>query len=169
MDIFADDTTISNSAPWSDSQTLSDNLCRSTSNLEHWSENNHLQLNTDKTKSMLVTGKRLKAKLSLDEQVLNIITTRGLLLEQVSCYKALGVILDENLSFNDHTDELCKKLTKRIGLLNSIKHNLPIRERIQFYNAIIKPLFMYGGHSQKYATCDYAILAFTRRILYNLN
>ena len=145
VDIFADNTTISNSARWSDSQTLSDNLCRSTSNLEHWSQNNHLQLNTDKTKSMLVTGKRLKAKLSLDEQVLNITTTKGVPLEQVSCYKALGVIFDENLSFNDHTDELCKKLTKRIGLLNSIKHNLPIRERIQFYNSIIKPLFMYGG------------------------
>ena len=89
VDIFADDTTISNSAPWSDSQNLSDNLCRSTSNLEHWSENNHLELNTDKMKSMLVTGKRLKAKLSLDEQVLNITTTKGVPLEEVSCYKAL--------------------------------------------------------------------------------
>ncbi len=133
MDIFADDTTISSSALWSDSQSLGDNLCRSTLNLEHWSEKNHLQLNTDKTKSMLVTGKRLKSKLSPDEQVLNITTSKGVLLEQVPCYKALGVIFDQNLSFNDHIDALCKKLTKRIGLLNSIRHNLPIRERIQFY------------------------------------
>ena len=145
VDIFADDTTISSSALWSDSQSLGDNLCRSTLNLEHWSEKNHLQLNTDKTKSMLVTGKRLKSKLSPDEQVLNITTSKGVLLEQVPCYKALGVIFDQNLSFNDHIDALCKKLTKRIGLLNSIRHNLPNRERIQFYNAIIKPLFMYGG------------------------
>ena len=71
-----------------------------------------------------------------------------MLLEQVLCYKALGVIFDQNLSFNDqndHIDALCKKLTKRISLLNSIRHNLPNRERIQFYNAIIKPLFMYRG------------------------
>ena len=114
-------------------------------NLEHWSEKNHLQLNTDKTKSMLVTGKRLKSKLSPDEQVLNITASKGVLLEQVPCYKALGVIFDQNLSVNDYIDALCKKLNKRIGLLNSIRHNLPNRERIQFYNAIIKPLFMYGG------------------------
>ena len=114
-------------------------------NLEHWTENNHLQLNTDKTKTMLVTGKRLKAKLSLNEQVLNITTTKGVLLEQDLYYKALGVIFDQNLSFNDHIDALCKKLTKRMGLLNSIRHNLSNRERIQYYNAIIKPLFMYDG------------------------
>ena len=140
--IFADDSTISNSGLWSDSQSLSDNLNRSTLNLEHWTENNHLQLNTDKTKTMLVTGKRLKAKLLLNEQVLNMTTTKGVLLEQVPCYE---VIFVRNLSFNDHIDALCKKLTKRIRLLNSIRHNLPNRERIQYYNAIIKPLFMYGG------------------------
>ncbi len=99
----------------------------------------------DFKKLMLVTGKRLKSKLSPDEQVLNITTSKGVLLEQVPCYKALGVIFDQNLSFNDHTDALCKKLIMRISLLNSIRHNLPNRERIQFYNAIIKPLFMYGG------------------------
>ena len=93
VDKFADDNTISNSGLWSDSQSLSDNLNRSTLNLEHCTENNHLQLNTDKTKTMLVTGKRLKAKHSLNKQVLNITITKGVLLEQVSCYKALGVIL----------------------------------------------------------------------------
>ena len=40
---------------------------------------------------------------------------------------------------------VCKKLSKRIGLLRSIRHCLPLKERIQFYNAIIKPIFTYGG------------------------
>ena len=40
---------------------------------------------------------------------------------------------------------LCKKLSKRIGLLRSIRHYLTLKERTQFYNAIIKPVLMFGG------------------------
>jgi hypothetical protein len=35
------------------------------------------------------------------------------------------------------------KLSKRIGILKSIKSYLPRNERILFYNAMIKPLFLY--------------------------
>ncbi len=37
------------------------------------------------------------------------------------------------------------KLAKRIGVLGSIRHYLPLNESILFYNATIKPLFLYGG------------------------
>ena len=40
---------------------------------------------------------------------------------------------------------MCKKLSKRIGLLRSIKHLLPKQERIILYNSIIKPILMYGS------------------------
>ena len=145
--IFADDTTISNSSPWQDTKSLRDDLSTCTRDLEHWIENNRLRLNVGKTKTMLITGKRLKGKLSPDDQILNITTKTGENLQQNRCYnyKLLGVILDEELNFNDHIDMLCKKLSKRIGLLRSIRHYLPLKERIQFYNAIIKPVLMFGG------------------------
>lgn len=38
-----------------------------------------------------------------------------------------------------------KKLAKRIGPSRSIRHYLSVSERKQFFNAIIKPVFMYGG------------------------
>ena len=40
---------------------------------------------------------------------------------------------------------MCKKLAQRIGTLRSIRHYLPLNERLTFYNAIIKPVMMYGG------------------------
>ena len=94
---------------------------------------------------MLITGKRLKGKLSPDDQTLDIARKTGEYLQQVCSYKLLGVILDEELNFNEHIDMVCKKLSKRIGLLHSICHCLPLKEQIQFYNAIIKPICTYGG------------------------
>ena len=51
---------------------------------------------------------------------------------------------DSELSFNEHVERLCKKLAKRIDVLRSIRHYLPFNERVLFYNATIKPLFLYG-------------------------
>ena len=60
-------------------------------------------------------------------------------------HKLLGVYVDQDLSFQKHIDYICKKLSQRIGLLRSIKHYLPFTERVLFYNAVIKPILMYGG------------------------
>lgn len=94
---------------------------------------------------MLITGKRLKGKLSLDDQSLNIVTKTGEYLQQVRSHKLLGIMLDDELNLNDHIDMLCKKLSRRIGFLLHIRHYLPLKERIQFYNAIIKPVLLYSG------------------------
>ena len=37
--------------------------------------------------------------------------------EQVQSHKLLGVIIDTQLNFNEHIDNLCKKLTQRIAVL----------------------------------------------------
>ena len=126
--IFADDTTISNSSPWQDAKSLCDDLSTCTRDLEHWIENNRLQLNVSKTKTMLITGKRLKGKLSPDDQILNITTKTGENLQQDYSYKLLGVILDEGLNFNDHIDMLCKNCQRGLGFLRSIHHYLLLKE-----------------------------------------
>ena len=96
VDIFADDTTLSNSATWNEVGTLKNDLGNSILLLEDWSKQNRPHLNIKKTKSMLI-------------------------------------------------DSVCNKLSKRIGLLRSIKHLLPKQERIILYNSIIKPILMYGS------------------------
>ena len=87
----------------------------------------------------------MKGKLSSDDKILNIATKTGEYLQQDRSFKLLRLILDEELNFNDHIDMLCNKLAKRIGLLHSIRDYLSLKERIQFYNAIIKSVLMYGG------------------------
>jgi len=107
VDIFADDTSLSSWSPYMDTFGLFSRLCQSTLELEQWSRNNLFKLNTAKTKSMFVTGTRLRAKTdSLDQ--MEIRTSKGDILETTTSHKLLGVYIDSDLSFNEH---LCKKRT----------------------------------------------------------
>ena len=60
-------------------------------------------------------------------------------------FKLLGVTLDDELSFDVHVDNLCKKLSQRIAVLSKIKRCLPHRERILYYNAMIKSMILYAS------------------------
>ena len=98
------------------------NLQEDIDSLCAWSAQNRMFLNARKTKSILVTGKRLK-----------------------SHQKLLGVTIGQQLTFKKHVDKLCKKLSKKIGLLKKFRAYLPIDERRLFYNALIKPVMMHGS------------------------
>ena len=80
-------------------------------------------LNESKTKIMLVAGKRLDKKMNSTSLTVHVNSVE---LEQVQSQKLLGVIIDSQLSFNEHTDNLCKKLTRRIAVLKKIKRYLPL-------------------------------------------
>ena len=68
VDIVADDTTLSSCSPYMDTFGLCSRLCQITLELDEWSRNKWFKLNIDKTKSMFVTGTRLRAKIdSLDQ------------------------------------------------------------------------------------------------------
>ena len=53
--------------------------------------------------------------------------------------KYLGVVTHKNLTWNEHIKSLIAKVNQRIGLL-SIKHLLPLDERVALYNTLIRPL-----------------------------
>ena len=84
---------------------------------------------------MLITGKRLLAKMES--------TQLDLQHEQVSSAKLLGLDINKELSFKDHVHAyICKKLAKRIGTLRRIKGCLPMRQRLLYYNSVIKPIMI---------------------------
>ena len=61
----------------------------------------------------------------------------------LSHHKLLGLIIDKDLSFEAHIDELCKKLSKRLGLLRYISPYLKQRHKLTFYLATVKPVMLY--------------------------
>ena len=64
-----------------------------------------MSINSQKTESMLVKGKRLRnlvASTTID------VNLNGRNIEHVTDFKLLGVTLDHDLSFNRQIEELCK-------------------------------------------------------------
>ena len=94
VDVFADDTaTLSLSSPYTDTSGLCSKLCESTRELVNWSRNNRFNLNTEKTKSMFVTGTRLRTKIDgtrVDE--MRIFTSKGEELDNTTSYVELMLI-----------------------------------------------------------------------------
>ena len=66
--------------------------------------------------------------------------------KQVKSQNLLGVIIDDELSFDEHIDKLTGKLAQRIALLNKMSNYLPLTERIAYYYATVKSIMMYGSN-----------------------
>lgn len=45
----------------------------------------------------------------------------------------LGIVINENLSFNAHVDYIRKKASKKVGMMKRIKHKMEIEQRISIY------------------------------------
>ena len=66
-------------------------------------------------------------------------------IEKVDSQKLLRVAIDKQLSFDVHTEELCKKLCQRVAVLRKIRRFIPIEQRILYYNAMITQVILYGS------------------------
>ena len=142
-DVYADDTTISYSTHYTAAPNdISDGLQTDIDEILNWSADNKMILNETKTKSMLVTGKRLAKKMEQSTLQLHVNSTE---LEQVSSHKLLGVTIDSQLTFDQHVEKLCTKLSQRIAVLRKIRRFLPLDQRKLYYNAMIKQTMLYAS------------------------
>ena len=81
----------------------------------------------------------------------------NLILEQVSEYKFLGVIIDDKLKWKSHILEVITKLCKINGVLHKIRNNITIDSLRQIYLSIAYPHLLYcsavwGGTFRIYFT-----------------
>ena len=64
--------------------------------------------------------------------------------KNVCSFKYLGVFISADFTWNQHVEHIASKVNQRLGLLKRIKHLLPFKSRLLFYNSIIMPLFDYA-------------------------
>ena len=69
----------------------------------------------------------------------------GQIIEQVTEFKYLGVLLDASLSFEAHLSALTKKISSRLGVLGRVRKFVQHRQRIMLCNALILPHFDYAS------------------------
>lgn len=138
VNMFADDVllyhTISCPNDYSDAQ-------HSVTAIEHWSSDNHLQLNALKCKCMIISRK----KKPITPQCALILNGNNL--EQVKSYKYLGLLLTADLSWSSHISSVCLKARKILGLLyRRFYGNLSQDALKQLYLSLVRPHLEYGCH-----------------------
>lgn len=99
---------------------------------------NKLKLNIEKTKCMLIKGKRRGE--SLHSRELNI-KINGVIINETREMIYLGVIIDNKLSLKENNQYVAKKVAKKIGFLSRVSKNLSARAIITIYKSIIAPHF----------------------------
>ena len=113
-----------------------------------WCKLNHLQLNTTKTKEMVVDFQRTK-------RALLPVSIEGVNVEVVSTYKYLGVHLDNKLDWSANTDAVYKKGQSRLYFLRRLRSfNVCSKLLGMFYQSVVASVLFYavvcwGGSTKK--------------------
>lgn len=105
-------------------------------NISNYFKKNKLKMNVNKTKAMMISNKKVNTSnvsIKIDNEII----------EFVSEIKYLGVIIDSKLNFEKHVDYICKKASRKVGVLNRIKNKIKTEQRICLYKSIIAPHFEY--------------------------
>ena len=134
--LYADDTTLITSI-FTTVQNSEEIINYELRNVSDWLKLNKLSLNVSKTKAMVFHCQQ--RVVSYPELYLE-----GRPIEFVKHFKFLGIIMDENLKFGNHIDQVGKKVSKVAGIMNRLKHFLPTNILKTIYNALILPHFTYG-------------------------
>ena len=137
MRLFADDPSLTASAKNIDELLLKIN--KELPNIYDWLCANKLTLNLRKTKYLIFQPRQ-----KVDYNLLPPLSIAGQCLEQVSKIKYLGIYIDSHLSWHDHIDYVCDKVSKSINIMTKIKSYLGNQCLTSIYYSLVYPYLIYG-------------------------
>ena len=100
---------------------------------------NKLSLNIPKTKFMMFHHRQRRI-----ENLIPQLSINGNAIEMVPTFNFLGLILDENLSFDQHIKSISNKISRSLGTLNRLKRFLSQDIILLPYNSLILPHLQYA-------------------------
>ena len=109
------------------------------SDLERWLKEWRIAINVSKSTAMLFTRRRIQK--SRPVQLF------GEPIAWVDAARYLGVILDTQLTWSSHIDQVRKKAAQRMGVLGPLLHRrsgVSIRNVVLLYKQLIRPVMDYG-------------------------
>ena len=132
--LFADDSNIFFSHK--DPKYLLDTINQELRQVSEWIKSNKLSLNLQTTNYMLFSN-------IIDELPGNIVFENNNI-QRVLSTKFLGITIDDKLSWKEHTDNICKIISRNIGIINKVKFYFPTRILLNLYSTLILPHLNYG-------------------------
>ena len=131
MRLFADDTSLTASAKNIDELLFEIN--KELPNIYDWLCANKLTLNLRKTKYLIFQPRQ-----KVDYNLLFPLSIAGQCLEQVSK-------IDSHLSWHDHIDYVCDRVSKSINIMTKIKSYLGNQCLTSIYYSLVYPYLIYGS------------------------
>ena len=131
--LFADDAVVLSSNPSSEEVVAS--LNGDLTNLQVYLSNNRLELNTSKSKWMLLGD---------SSAVHSTVVYGNALLERVETFRYLGFIIDTKLTWKPHVDTVISKIKQRLYLLRRSRYGVCKSGRLMLFNTLIAPYLTYG-------------------------
>ena len=126
---YADDSTLYNADK--NVESVVNNLEHSSSILFKWLTDNYMKVNTGKSHLLVSGNARSKAKIdnnyteSEKEQVL------------------LGITIDSNLTFENHINNICKKVSQKLNALARVARYMNTQKRRKIMNFFVTSQFGY--------------------------
>jgi Reverse transcriptase (RNA-dependent DNA polymerase) len=105
-----------------------------------WSSANNMRINWKKTKCMFLMNRNMSKKVG---DLLPLIVNDNEI-EAVKLFKYLGIIIDSNLTFNDHVIYICKKMMMRCNMLLRFKRSISEIVMPLLFNSLVLSLPLYG-------------------------
>ena len=131
---FADDTTVEGIISAGDESAYRQEV----DNLVSWGADNSLELNTSKTKEMIVDFRKNPSP--KDPLVIN-----GQAIEAVECFKFLGTIISEDFSWNSNADSIIGRAQQRLFFLRQLKKfGLSKTVLLQFYRCVVESILSFS-------------------------
>ena len=151
--LFADDTALG--ASGDNLQNLNDYINTEFHKISTYFRANKLSLHPDKTKFMIFTNSNIDTnnfKLYLSDSNLNFsdpIANRTELMQVkkddvIPAIKYLGVYFDPSLNFKYHTQLLCKKISRTIYAIKTVKNVLPQTALCTLYFSLLHSQLLYA-------------------------
>ncbi len=138
-----DDVTISENVNRNEISTLQSEL----DSIETWSKNNNMKLNGIKCKEMIISFLRNEIaipRLRIDE----------LTLELVDSFKALRLIINNKLKWQDNTEAIVKKASKRLYVIRVLRRcGLPPSDLLLVYLSLARSIPYLGICLPRLAHC----------------
>jgi len=140
--MFADDTNILYADKNLKSLELIVNheLCK----LCDWLTANKLTLNIKKTNFVIFCPTQKKITYQPKLVIFDREHNRNVALEHKDYVRYLGILIDQNLSWKHHIDQITIKVSRIVGLISKLRHFVPAHTLINIYRALIAPYLTYG-------------------------
>ena len=105
--------------------------------LTQWFLTNRLSLNASKTCFQVYSPPSINMNINI-----NIHNSQ---INRCATVKYLGVVMDENLKWDAHINNISKKISRNLGIIGRARNCLSPRELLLLYNALILPYLNYSA------------------------